>query len=167
VIRASAPKAAMGSEQVVRAYKELSYVDQAFRTLKTINLHIRPIYHRLSDRVRAHVFLCVLAHYVLWHMRRLLAPSLFDDDDPAAADEARQHPVAPALRSPSAEREARNKRTADDLPNHSFDTLLEHLGTLSLNTIQVPHTKGTDEFAKVTSPTKVQQGAFDLLGCPC
>ncbi|WP_448382883.1 IS1634 family transposase [Desulfosoma sp.] len=164
VIRTSVPKAAMEADQVVRAYKDLSQVEQAFRSLKTIDLQIRPIFHRLSDRVRAHVFLCFLAYYVVWHMRRLLAPVLFDDDDPAAAEEARKDPVAPALRSASAERKAQTKRTAEGLPVHSFQTLMEHLGTLCLNTIRVTHTKGMDEFTRVTSPTKVQQKALELLG---
>uniref|UniRef100_A0A832EDX1 IS1634 family transposase n=1 Tax=Desulfacinum infernum TaxID=35837 RepID=A0A832EDX1_9BACT len=164
VIRTSVPKAAMEADQVVRAYKDLSQVEQAFRSLKTIDLQIRPIFHRLSDRVRAHVFLCFLAYYVVWHMRRLLAPVLFDDDDPAAAEEARKDPVAPALRSASAERKAQSKRTAEGLPVHSFQSLMEHLGTLCLNTIRVTHTKGTDEFTRVTSPTKVQQKALELLG---
>jgi len=164
VIRTSVPKAAMEADQVVRAYKDLSQVEQAFRSLKTLDLEIRPIFHRLSDRVRAHVFLCFLAYYVVWHMRRLLAPLLFHEDDPAAADEARKDPVAFALRSPSAERKAQSKRTAEGLPVHSFETLMEHLGTLCLTTIRVTHTKGTNEFTRVTSPTKVQQRALDLLG---
>jgi hypothetical protein len=164
VIRTSVPNAAMDAGQVVGAYKGLSDVEQAFRTLKTVHLQIRPIYHWLSDRVRAHVFLCVLAYYVVWHMRRLLAPLLFDDEDRVAAHETGRDPVASSVRSPSAHKKAQSKRTADGLPAHSFETLLADLGTLCLNTIRVTHTKGTEEFIKVTSPTKVQQRALELLG---
>ncbi len=164
VVRTSVPKEVMEADGVVRAYKALSHVEEAFRTLKTVNLQVRPIYHRLSDRVKAHVFLCVLAYYVVWHMKRLLAPILFEEDDPAAAREANQDPVKPSLRSPSAEKKARSKKTSDGLPVHSMETLLQDLGTLCLNKMRVTHVKGTEEFVKVTSPTKIQQRALELLG---
>ncbi len=166
VIRTSVPEAAMEADEVVRAYKGLSHVEEAFRCLKTVTLHVRPIYHRLSDRVKAHVFLCVLAYYVVWHMKQRLSPLLFRDDDPLAAQKLRGDPVACSARSPSAENKTRSQRTPDDLPVHSFETLLQDLGTLSLNTIRFTHAKGTKEFTKITTPTIVQQRALDLLGVP-
>ena len=96
---------------------------------------MRPIFHRLSDRVRAHVLLCALSYYVEWHMRRALAPMLFDDDDKASAEAARPNSVSPAQRSESAERKARTKRTTDDTPVHSFQSLLADLATLTKNTV--------------------------------
>ena len=102
VIRTSVPEPEMGAEDTVRAYKDLARVEWAFRSLKSVDLKIRPIHHRLTDRVRAHVFLCMLAYYVEWHMRQCLAPMLFDDEDPASAHALRRSVVAPAVRSPSA-----------------------------------------------------------------
>jgi hypothetical protein len=163
VIRTSVPSQALGAADAVRAYKDLARVERAFRSLKTIDLHIRPIYHRLADRVRAHVFLCLLAYYVEWHMRKALAPILFDEDDPAAAAERRASIVAPAQRSPSAQRKAQVLRTPDDQPVHSFRTLLADLATLTKNTVQ-PRTEGLPPFERLTLPTPLQQRAFDLLG---
>jgi len=96
-------KAALDTEEAVRAYKDLGHVEQAFRSYKTVDLKVRPIYHYLVDRVRAHVFLCMLAYYVEWHMRQALAPLLFDDDDKATAEAQRDSPVVPAKPSPSAQ----------------------------------------------------------------
>ena len=112
--------------------------------------------------MRAHVLLCMLAYYVEWHMRRGLAPLLFDDHDPAAAEPQRTSVVAPARRSPAALAKARRKRTEDDLPVHSFRTLLTDLGTLAANTMQVAG--GGDTFTLQTKPTPLQQRCFELLG---
>jgi hypothetical protein len=165
VIRTSLPAEALCAEGTVRAYKDLARVERAFRSLKTIDLHIRPIYHRLADRVRAHVFLCLLAYYVEWHMRRALAPILFDEDDPAGAEAERVSIVRPATRSPSAQAKARTQRTADGRPVHSFRTLLSDLATVTKTTIQ-PRIEGAPAFERLTRPSPLQQRAFDLLGVP-
>ena len=159
VIRTNVSSAQASAEDAVRYYKELSNVERAFRSMKSVDLKIRPIFHRTENRVRAHVLLCMLAYYVEWHMRRDLAPMLFDDADPAAGEALRPSIVAPAQRSPQAIHKARTKRTDDDMPVHSFRTLLEDLRTISLNKIQM----GDRSFERVTSPTPLQQKAFDLL----
>ena len=163
IIRTSVPAQTLNAEDTVRAYKSLSHVEQAFRSCKSIDLHVRPIFHRLADRVRAHVLVCMLAYYVEWHMRRALAPLLFDDDDPAAADARRPSVVAPAQRSASAQRKARTKRTDDDLPVHSFQSLLADLATIVKNRIQ-PTVPGVPAFDKITLPTPLQARALELLG---
>jgi len=163
VLRTSVPAEAIDAAGTVRAYKGLSQAERAFRGLKTVDLKVRPIHHRLADRVRAHVFLCMLAYYVEWHMRRELAPILFDDDDKAAGEALRASPVAPAERSAAALRKAATKRTADDLPVHSFPTLLMDLQTIVKNRIQ-PSIAGAGTFEKTTRPTELQQQALDLLG---
>jgi transposase len=165
VIRTNVPAEALSSEQAVRNYKSLSGVERAFRSLKTVDLHVRPIHHREPDRVRAHIFLCMLAYYVEWHMRQDLAPLLFDDDDPAAAEKLRTSVVAPAQRSASAQQKIHNKRTKDDLPVHSFQTLLSDLATIVANRIQ-PKDANIPAFEIVTTPTVLQQRALDLLGVP-
>ena len=165
VIRTSLAPETLGAEDTVRAYKDLARVERAFRSHKTLDLHIRPIFHRLPDRVRAHVFLCMLAYYVEWHMRRALAPLLFDDDDPAAARAARSSIVRPATRSPRAKAKAFTKRTADGLPVHSFRTLLADLATLSKHTVQ-PRAPAVPPFERLTLPTPPQRRAFELLGIP-
>src|ERR1700730_813045 len=109
VIRTSVPKEALSNQQVVASYKSLSGVERAFRSLKSVDLHVRPIHHRLPDRVRAHILLCMLAYYVEWHLRQRLAPMLFDDDDQPQAHAARSSIVAPAQRSAAAQRKARTK----------------------------------------------------------
>ena len=167
VIRTTVPVREMKAEEAVRAYKDLSAVEHAFRCLKTVDLKIRPFYHRLEERVRAHAFLCMLAYYVEWHMRRALAPLLFDEEDRAAAEAQRQSVVAPAQRSPQAQRKARTKRTALGEPVHSFQTLLKDLATVARNTV-VFNTSNTDSaevptFESITIPTPLQQRAFDLL----
>jgi hypothetical protein len=161
VIRTSVKQEALSSQQVVASYKSLSGVERAFRSLKTVDLHVRPIHHRLPDRVRAHIFLCMLAYYVEWHMRQLLAPLLFDDDDKQQA-QARTSIVAPATRSASAKRKARTKLTADGVKVHSFQTLLADLATIAKNRIQ-PADKVTAAFDMLTRPTALQQRAFELL----
>ncbi|MBI3694756.1 MAG: hypothetical protein HY238_07950 [Acidobacteria bacterium] len=137
-------------------------VERAFRSLKTVDLKVRPIYHRLPDRVRAHVFLCMLAYYVEWRLRQAWAPILFDDHDKAAGEARRESVVAAAKRSPQAERKAYTQRTEDGLPVHSFQTLLEDLQTLAKNKIQM----GKVCFEMITVPTPLQQRAFDLLKVP-
>jgi hypothetical protein len=163
VIRTSVPAATLGPEDAVRTYKRLAQVEQAFRSLKSVDLKVRPIHHRLEERVRAHVLLCMLAYYVEWHMRQALAPLLFDDDDPAAAEPLRPSVVAPAQRSPSAQHKALTKLTADGTPVHSFQTLISDLATLARNRI-LPNTRDAVPFDLVTTPTPLQQRAFDLLG---
>lgn len=163
IIRTSVQKELLSSQQVVASYKSLSGVERAFRSLKTVDLHVRPIHHRLPDRVRAHILLCMLAYYVEWHMRQLLAPILFDDDDKAQAQAARASIVAPAQRSPAARLKALTKRTADGVQVHSFQTLLGDLATIVKNRIQ-PTDKNIAGFDMITQPTATQQRAFDLLG---
>jgi transposase len=164
VLRTSVTDAeVLSAEQTVGSYKSLSKVERAFRSLKTVDLKVRPIHHRLADRVRAHVLLCMLAYYVEWHMRKALAPVLFDDHDPRAGQALRASVVAPAQRSPKALRKARTKRTDDGLPVHSFPTLLKDLATIVKNRLQ-PRERSVPAFEKITRPTPVQQRALDLLG---
>jgi transposase len=162
VIRTSLSSDKLSSEAAVTAYKQLSLVEQAFRCFKSIDLKVRPIHHRLERRVRAHVFLCMLAYYVEWHMRQALAPILFDDDDPQDAQEGRSSVVAPARKSISAKAKAGRKRTKEDLPVHSFRTLLKDLGTICKNRIQ-PRLPGAPAFDKITIPTPLQHRALKLL----
>ena len=162
VIRTNVPPEVFSSEQAVRNYKSLSGVERAFRSLKTVDLHVRPIHHREPDRVRAHIFLCMLAYYVEWHMRQDLAPLLFDDDDKAAAEQGRTSVVAPAQRSASAQQKVSSRRTPDDLPVHSFQTLLSDLATIVANRVQ-PKDAAIPAFDIITTPTAVQQRALDLL----
>ena len=162
IVRSNVEPEQFDAAQTVRAYKDLSKVERAFRSLKSVDLKVRPIYHRRADRVRAHVLLCMLAYYVEWHMRQDLAPLLFDDHDPAAAERQRSSVVRKAKRSPAARAKAARKRTAEDLPVHSFRTLLTDLGTLTANTMRVADSDAT--FMLLTEPTPVQQRCFELLG---
>ena len=162
VIRTNLDKATLATSDVVRVYKSLSQAERAFRSIKTVDLEIRPIHHRLSDRVRAHVLLCMLAYYLEWHMRQALAPILFDDHHRAEATAARSSIVAPAQRSKAARRKAATKRTADGLPVHSFQSLLAELATFTRNTMAMaaaPH----DTFLLYPQPTPIQLRAFELL----
>lgn len=164
VIRTSVPGQVLDANETVGAYKGLSQVERAFRSLKSIDLKIRPIHHRLAERVKAHVFLCMLAYYVEWHMRKALAPILFDDHDAADAAKSRPSMVAPAERSEAARRKARSKLTDDALPVHSFRTLLADLAAIARNTVVVNRAnQGPVTFEKITTPTPVQQRALDLL----
>ena len=163
VIRTSLSAGESSGEETVRRYKSLAVVERAFRSLKSVDLKVRPIRHYSADRVRAHVFLCVLAYYVEWHMRKALAPILFDDDDREAAAEQRDSIVAPAQRSPEAHRKAQRKRTSDGFPVHSFQTLLADLATITKNQMRM----GDQSFEMLTAPTDLQQRAFDLLEVPC
>ena len=162
IIRSNVEPERFDADQTVRAYKSLATVERAFRSLKTVDLKVRPLHHRRADRVRAHVLLCMLAYYVEWHMRQQLKPLLFDDHDQAAAERKRRSIVAPAQRSPAALAKAARKRTDEDLPVHSFRTLLADLGTLTANTMQIAGTGAT--FRLQTQPTALQQRCFQLLG---
>lgn len=162
VVRSSVDKQQMNSEQVVETYKSLAKVERAFRCLKTVDLSLRPIYHRNDDRIRSHVFLCMLAYYVEWHMREKLRPVLFADDDQEAAAAARASIVAPAQRSESAKRKDAHRRTADDYPVQSFHDILADLGTLCRNRIRIP--EFDSEFDKLTLATPYQAHVLALLG---
>ena len=163
IVRTSVPAAELDAEQTVRAYKGLSVVERAFRSLKTVDLKVRPIYHYAASRVRAHVFLCMLAYYVEWHMRQRLKALLFDDEEPEVAEAARASVVAPAEVSPSAQDKARSKRTASGESVHSFRTLLDNLATITKNRVVAP-LAGAEPFDLITRPTELQRKAFKLLG---
>ncbi len=137
VLRTNAPAEMLDTAAVVLAYKSLAQVERAFRSVKTVDLEVRPVHHRLAGRVRAHVFLCMLAHYVVWHMRKALAPLLFEDHDKENAGMERPSPVAPAKASAAAKAKAASRQTADGLPVHSFRTLLQDLATLTRNTVRL------------------------------
>ncbi len=161
VIRTSLSKGQMSTAETVRSYKSLAEVERAFRTLKTVDLEIRPIHHRLANRVRAHIFLCMLAYYVEWHMREAWRPLLFADEDLAA--KATRDPVAPAKRSAAAIEKVVTKTLPDGTPAHSFRSLVEDLSTIVRNTCRAPGSPSTPTFTVVTTPTAVQQRAMDLL----
>ena len=163
VVRTSLSETTLDDAATVRSYKSLALVERAFRCIKTVDLHVRPVYHWLADRVRAHVFLCMLAYYLEWHMRQGLAPMLFDDTDKTEAEAQRRSVVAQAQRSKAAVKKQTTGLTADGLPVHSFRSLLVDLATLARNTITTaitPHYPLT----VLTRPTPIQQKAFDLLG---
>jgi hypothetical protein len=161
VIRTSVPASELPAAGVVGAYKSLAHAERAFRNLKTIELEVRPIYHYREDRVRAHLFLCLLASYVGWHLERALAPLLFRDEAPPE----RVDPVAPAPRSQAARRKDRRHRTTDDeLPVGSFPTLLRHLATLTENRIAPRGGSDDQTYVQLTVPTSLQARAFELLG---
>lgn len=160
VLRTSVSSEQSNTEQTVLAYKRLAAVERAFRSLKSVDLEIRPIHHRLPDRVKAHVLICLLAYYVEWHMRRALAPVLFDDEHPGQRPGS---PVAPAQRSLSAQRKARTKRTSDGLPVESFQDWLKDLATITKNHVQ-PKMKSVPAFEMITRRTAAQQHALELLG---
>lgn len=163
VIRTSVAPEVLSANETVKTYKSLSQVEQAFRSLKTVDLKIRPIYHYNTDRVKAHVFLCMLAYYVEWHMRSSLAPMLFDEDDWEAAEKL-SNSVVRAQYSEPTQAKARTKRTPDNLPVHSFQTLLADLATIVKNKIQSTLTGSSFVFEKITEPTPLQQKALALLG---
>ena len=161
VLRTSLPAKALDAKATVRAYKSLAQVEHAFRCLKTIDLEVRPVFHWASPRVRAHVFLCMLAYYLEWHMRSRLAPILFDDHDKASAEAQRASPVAKAEPSQAAKRKAKTKRTDDGLPVHSFRSLLADLACLTKNTVRFGKQQTMEILA---TPTPIQKRALDLLG---
>ena len=137
-------------------------MENAFRSLKTVDLKVRPINHYNADRVRCHIFLCMLAYYVEWHMRQALKPMLFDEDDPQAARQARSDVVETKKPSPSAQAKAKTKTTPEGYPVHSFQTLLTDLATLTRNTI-VPNIPGAPGWQQDAEPTPMQSRAFELL----
>jgi transposase len=162
VIRTSVPRKRLDAADTVRSYKMLSTVERAFRTIKTVDLKVRPIHHRLADRVRAHIFLCVLAYYVEWHMREAWRSVLFADEDQAA--KADRDPVARATRSANAERKAKTRKLDDGTAAHSFRTLMQDLAGIVRNTCCAP---GADAdaptFTITTTPSPKQRAALDLL----
>ena len=163
VVRTNLPAEICDDATTVRSYKSLALVERAFRCLKTVDLQVRPVYHWLADRVRAHVLLCMLAYYLEWHMRQGLAPMLFEDADKQAADTLRTSVVAQAQRSPAAVQKQTTKSTPDGLPVHSFQTLLADLATIAQNTIVTAITPKYP-LTMVTRPTPTQHKAFQLLG---
>jgi len=160
VLRTNVPAEMLDTAASVLAYKSLAGVERAFRSLKSVDLEIRPIHHRLADRVRAHVFLCMLAYYLVWHLRRAWAELLFDDDDRPAAAAVRPSPVAAAKVSPAAQSKAARKRTPDGRPVHSFRSLLRDLATLTRNLVRFGDAPPVVMLAR---PTALQQHAFDRL----
>ena len=162
VIRTSVEDKALAADNVVGAYKSLARVERAFRSLKTVDLHLRPIHHWLAPRVRAHVFLCMLACHVEWHMRERLKAMLFDDDDLTVAARERASIVAPAQPSPAALRKRASKLTANGGPVHSFQTLLRDLATCTLNEMTTT-LNAAYSFTLVATPTPIQAQAFSLL----
>ena len=160
VIRTSGSETVMDAPTTVKAYKSLSQVESAFRCYKSIDLKVRPIYHYKGERVKAHIFLCMLAYYVEWHLRESLAPLLFEDEEVSALTTD----VIRANRSKSAIAKDRKKRNSEGLPVHSFRTLLSDLGTICLNKIRYTNSTGEYIFSKITQPTPLQQSCLDLLG---
>jgi transposase len=160
VIRASAAHTAtLDAPTIVEAYKNLAFVEADFRSLKTIDLDLRPIHHWTEQRVRAHVFICMLASYLVWHLRRTWAPLCFTDE----AKPPRADPVAPARRSPAALAKASHQTSADGEPIHTLGTLLDELATLTRNTIVFT---GGARVTKLALPTPLQRRAFELIGAP-
>lgn len=163
VIRTSLPAAQLDADAAVAAYKSLANVERAFRSIKTVDLHVRPVFHYSEQRVRAHIFLCMLAYYVEWHMRERLKPILFDDEFIEQARTTRVSAVAKAVRSDHAKSKDAAKRSEDGLPLHSFRTLLQDLATVAYN---IAHTSlnPNAKIAIMTRPTPLQDKAFKLLG---
>lgn len=162
VIRTTVDRETMEAPETVAIYKRLSKVERAFRCMKTIDLHIRPVYHHLADRVKSHVFLCMLAYYVEWHMKNQLGPILLEDEEKEETRKAQVSVVAKAVRSEKAKRKDSARITSEGLPIHSFRTLLSDLSTLTRNTIQ-PKQDGSLTFEQVAQPTPLQKKALDLL----
>jgi len=158
VLRTTCPAQELGVPAVVRAYKQLKVAERAFRTMKSSELLVRPIYHHLETRVRAHVFLCMLAYYVAFELKERLGPLLFTDDAPLAP----RHPVHPAERSPIGNAKAGSKRTEDGHVAHTLSDLLAELGTLCRNQVRI--LPGEHSFTQLTTPTALQTRAFELLG---
>jgi hypothetical protein len=157
VLRTSVPAAGLDAAGVVTGYKNLAHLERDFRSIKTDDLDLRPIHHRLTDRVKAHVLICLLACYLTWHLRKAWAPLTFTDEHPPARD----NPVAPAQRSPQAQAKASRRQNTDGTPLRSFRALLNHLGTLTRNRIRYHDTN--IEIDTLTEPTPDQRRAFDLI----
>jgi len=161
VVRTSVVEEVMGADRVVQTYKSLSRVERAFRSMKTVDLQLRPIYHHKDDRIRSHVFVCMLAYYVEWHMREKLREVLFDDCDRESAQAARPSAVAPAIRSETAKRKDATRRTASGHPVQSFQDLLKDMATITRNRIRISEYGA--EYNKLTSPTDYQRRVLELL----
>ena len=162
VLRTSVPADQLDPPAVVRAYKNLASVERDFRSIKVDDLHLRPIHHRLQDRVRAHVLIAMLAAYLTWHLRRAWAPLTFTDEHPPEHD----NPVTPAVRSTTAARKASRRKDEHDQPVRSFRTLLEHLATLTRNDIRYGTTDTAPVIPTLALPTPTQRRAFELLDQP-
>lgn len=162
VIRTNVSADRLDTADVVTAYKSLSHVERDFRSVKTIDLDLRPIHHRLTDRVKAHVLICMLAGHLVWHLRKAWAPLTYTDEQPPT----RTDPVAPAQRSPAAARKASRHRDHNDQPLRTFHGLLAHLATLTRNDIRYGHNTDAPVIATLTVPTDTQRRAFELLGAP-
>ena len=160
VLRTPVPAAGLDGTGVVAAYKNLKYVERDFRHIKSDDLDLRPIWHRLEERVKAHVLICMLACYLTWHLRRAWAPLTFTDEHPPTAD----NPVAPARRSPDAQAKASGQHDAPDRPYRSFRGLLDHLATMARNQVRFAGTQVT--VPMLTEPTSAQREAFTLIGAP-
>jgi hypothetical protein len=163
VVRTSVPEEKLADTETVRSYKSLSQVERAFRCIKTVELNVRPVYLWLEDRVRSHVFLCMLAYYVEWHLRQHLGLMLCDDTDKEAAEALRSSVVAQAQRSPAAVSKQTKGVTPDGLLVHSFRWLLTDLATLTRNTMVTAITPN-HPMTVLSRPTAIQKRAFDLLG---
>jgi len=160
VLRTPVPATELDTPGVVTAYKNLKHVERDFRHIKSDDLDLRPIWHRLEERVRAHVLICMLACYLTWHLRQAWAPLTFTDEDPPAPE----NPVAPARRSAHAQAKASRQRDPDGRPYHSFRGLLAHLATLTRNQVRIPGTR--TDIPVLAEPTSTQRRAFDLIGAP-
>ena len=158
MVRTDQPASRLSAPAIVRVYKQLKVAENAFKAMKSPEIEIRPIYHHLEDRVRAHAFLCMLAYYVQFELRARLKPLLFDDPTPSAP----RSPADPARRSPAAHQTASSQTTTDGFPAHDLPDLLADLGTLARNTIRLPALNST--FQQLTTPTPLQTRAFELLG---
>ena len=158
MLRTPVPAAELDAPAVVTAYKNLKYVERDFRHIKSDDLDLRPVFHRLEERVKAHVLICMLACYLTWHLRRAWAPLTFTDQDPPAPD----NPVAPARRSAAAQAKASGQHDPAGQPCRSFRGLLEHLATLTRNQVRYTGTQVT--VPMLTEPASVQREAFSLLG---
>jgi hypothetical protein len=161
IVRTSVTADRLGAGEVVEAYKRLRLVEAQFRSLKTVDLHVRPIHHRLAGRVRAHVLICMLAAYLTWHLRRAWAPLCFTDEDPP---DRRDDPVGKAHRSTQAATKASTGHTTNGEPAHSYQSLLDHLATLTRNTVAFANTHVIID--KLAEPTPTQRRAFELLNTP-
>ena len=160
VLRTPVPAAELDAPAVVTAYKNLKYVERDFRSIKSDDLDLRPVFHWLEERVRAHVLICMLACYLTWHLRKTWAPLTFTDENPLA----RENPVAPARRSATAQAKASGQYDQAGRPYYSFRGLLEHLATLTRNQVRFAGAKAT--VPMLAEPTSAQREAFTLIGTP-
>jgi hypothetical protein len=162
VIRTSVLKDKLTTDDVVSSYKRLSLAERAFRTLKGMDLKIRPIHHRVEERVRAHIFICMLAYYLEWHLRDAWKSLLFDDEHPGAHQDS--SPVLAAIRSESALKKVSTKKLPDGSTVHSFNTLISKLGAVVLNDVRIPAIVKIGSFTVITKPDPTQKKALDLVG---